>query len=76
MPPALFAVWMFEAVGTVLSTVTEPVKLPVFPDTSVAVTVKDFAPSEHRVARRERGAPVAVGHAAHRERTATSATAV
>ena len=41
----LFAVWMFEAVGTVLSTVTEPERLPVLPDTSVAVTLYVFDPA-------------------------------
>ena len=45
MPPALFVVWTSVAVGTVLSTVTEPVKPPVLPDASVAVTVNDFAPA-------------------------------
>ena len=44
--PAVFVVWTFVAVGTVLSTVTEPVKaVDVLPDASVAVTVNDFAPA-------------------------------
>ena len=46
MPPDVFAVWTSEAVGTVLSTVTEPVKARrVLPDASVAVTVNVFEPA-------------------------------